>query len=49
MSRLGRVPEPGDLVLVGDGTERVAVRVEAMDGRRVERVGVRAVGGGSGS
>lgn len=41
MSRLGRVPEPGDEVLVGEGADRVAVRVEAMEGRRVERVGVR--------
>ncbi|WP_069386657.1 hemolysin family protein [Cellulosimicrobium cellulans] len=43
MSRLGRVPEPGDEVLVGEGADRVAVRVEAMEGRRVERVGVRPV------
>ncbi|MFC8922766.1 hemolysin family protein [Cellulosimicrobium sp. NPDC057127] len=43
MSRLGRVPEPGDEVRVGRGGDRVAVRVEAMEGRRVERVGVRAV------
>lgn len=43
MSRLGRVPEPGDEVRVGRGGDRVVVRVEAMEGRRVERVGVRAV------
>jgi CBS domain containing-hemolysin-like protein len=49
MSRLGRVPEPGDEVLVGDGADRAAVRVEVMDGRRVERVAVRAVPGEAGS
>ncbi|OLT48823.1 hemolysin family protein [Cellulosimicrobium sp. CUA-896] len=44
MSRLGRVPEPGDEVRVGAGADRVVVRVEVMEGRRVERVGVRADG-----
>jgi CBS domain containing-hemolysin-like protein len=48
MSELGRVPDVGDLVEI-DG---VALRVEAMEGRRVERVRVRAVDdepdGGSG-
>ena len=37
MARLGRVPEVGDLVEVGD----VVLRVTAMDGRRVDRLLVR--------
>ncbi|WP_251150285.1 hemolysin family protein [Cellulosimicrobium sp. Marseille-Q4280] len=41
MSRLGRVPVTGDEIVVGEGTDRVVVRVEAMEGRRVERVNVR--------
>ena len=41
MSRLGRVPVTGDEVAVGAGDHRVVVRVEAMDGRRVERLTVR--------
>jgi CBS domain containing-hemolysin-like protein len=46
MAELGRVPDVGDVVEV-DG---VALRVEAMEGRRVERVRVRPVdvGGGPG-
>ncbi|WP_454043214.1 hemolysin family protein [Cellulosimicrobium sp. Marseille-Q8652] len=49
MSRLGRVPTTGDEVSVGDGAERVVVRVEAMEGRRVERVTVRPVPGEDGA
>ncbi|WP_435736638.1 hemolysin family protein [Cellulosimicrobium sp. PMB13] len=45
MSRLGRVPVTGDEVVVGEGAERVVVRVEAMEGRRVERVNVRPAPG----
>jgi len=41
MSRLGRVPVVGDEVVVGSGRARVVVRVEAMEGRRVERIIVR--------
>jgi len=41
MSRLGRVPVVGDEVVVGSGGARVVVRVEAMEGRRVERIIVR--------
>jgi CBS domain containing-hemolysin-like protein len=39
MAELGRVPDVGDVVEV-DG---VALHVEAMEGRRVERVRARAV------
>ena len=41
MARLGRIPAEGDVVEV-DG---VRLEVERMDGRRVERIGVRRVGG----
>ncbi|WP_053370270.1 hemolysin family protein [Cellulosimicrobium cellulans] len=42
MARLGRVPVPGDEVVAGDARDRVVLRVEAMEGRRVERLSVRA-------
>ncbi|MDF9876326.1 hemolysin family protein [Cellulosimicrobium cellulans] len=42
MARLGRVPEPDDEVVAGDARDRVVLRVEAMEGRRVERLSVRA-------
>lgn len=41
MSELGRIPSAGDEIVV----DRVCLRVEAMAGRRVERVRVRAVEG----
>ncbi|GAB2497308.1 hemolysin family protein [Promicromonospora xylanilytica] len=41
MAELGRMPAIGDQVTVGDAVSRVTLRVEAMDGRRVERVRVR--------
>jgi CBS domain containing-hemolysin-like protein len=41
MAELGRMPAVGDEVTVGHATSRVTLRVEAMDGRRVERVRVR--------
>lgn len=41
MAELGRMPEVGDEVAVGHAAARVLLRVEAMDGRRVERVRVR--------
>ena len=37
-----RVPVPGDEVVAGDARDRVVLRVEAMEGRRVERLSVRA-------
>lgn len=43
MAELGRVPAVGDEVTVGYAAARVTLRVEAMDGRRVERVRVRPV------
>jgi CBS domain containing-hemolysin-like protein len=43
MAELGRMPAVGDEVTVGHGAGRVLLRVEAMDGRRVERVRVRPV------
>ncbi|WP_338403962.1 hemolysin family protein [Cellulosimicrobium arenosum] len=43
MSVLGRVPEVGDQVVVGEESSRVVVRVEVMDGRRVERLRVQEV------
>ncbi|HQY34308.1 MAG TPA: transporter associated domain-containing protein [Actinotalea sp.] len=39
MALLGRVPRQGDLVRVAD----VELRVEAMDGRRIDRLRVRAL------
>jgi CBS domain containing-hemolysin-like protein len=42
MFRLGRIPVEGDVVEVDD----VRLEVERMDGRRVERVGVRRAGEG---
>jgi len=39
MSELGRIPSTGDEIVV----DRVLLQVEAMAGRRVERVRVRAV------
>ncbi|MCB7138077.1 hemolysin family protein [Cellulosimicrobium marinum] len=45
MARLGRVPVEGDEVAVGTGADRVAIRVEAMEGRRVERLVVRPAPG----
>lgn len=41
MAELGRMPVVGDEVTVGTAAARVTLRVEAMDGRRVERVRVR--------
>ncbi|MFD2026177.1 hemolysin family protein [Promicromonospora aerolata] len=41
MAELGRMPAVGDEVTVGHALARVTLRVEAMDGRRVERVRVR--------
>jgi CBS domain containing-hemolysin-like protein len=41
MAELGRMPAVGDQVTVGSVVARVTLRVEAMDGRRVERVRVR--------
>ncbi|MFD2796933.1 hemolysin family protein [Promicromonospora vindobonensis] len=41
MAELGRMPAVGDQVTVGTAVARVTLRVEAMDGRRVERVRVR--------
>lgn len=41
MAELGRMPTVGDEVTVGTVAARVTLRVEAMDGRRVERVRVR--------
>jgi CBS domain containing-hemolysin-like protein len=41
MAELGRVPAVGDEITVGTAAARVHLRVEAMDGRRVERVRVR--------
>ncbi|HEV6954610.1 MAG TPA: hemolysin family protein [Promicromonospora sp.] len=41
MAELGRMPAVGDEVTVGAHLARVLLRVEAMDGRRVERVRVR--------
>ena len=35
MSRLGRVPEVGDEVTVGSN---LTLRVDAMDGRRIDRI-----------
>lgn len=43
MAELGRVPTVGDEVTVGTAAARVTLRVEAMDGRRVERVRVRSL------
>ncbi len=43
MAVLGRVPEQGDEVVVGTSVQQVQVRVEAMEGRRVERLAVRVV------
>jgi CBS domain containing-hemolysin-like protein len=43
MAELGRMPAVGDEVTVGRAADRVSLRVEAMDGRRVERVRVRQV------
>lgn len=43
MAHLGRVPEPGDHVVVVEPPSRVELWVEAMDGRRVERLRLRAV------
>src|SRR5690606_1446516 len=39
--RRGRVPGPGDVFVAGDGPHRVVLRVEAMEGRRVDRLYVR--------
>ena len=44
MARLGRVPAVGDEALAAEGGRSVALRVESMTGRRVERVRVRVVG-----
>ena len=41
MAELGRMPAVGDEATVGTAAARVTLRVEAMDGRRVERVRVR--------
>ena len=41
MAELGRVPAVGDEITVSHVAARVMLRVEAMDGRRVERVRVR--------
>ena len=41
-SQVEPLAEQGDEVVVGEGTARVVLRVEAMEGRRVERLGVRA-------
>ena len=41
MAELGRMPAVGDEVVVGNAAARVGLRVEAMDGRRIERVRVR--------
>ncbi|MGI5189882.1 hemolysin family protein [Promicromonospora sp. CA-289599] len=43
MAELGRMPTVGDEVTVGTAAARVTLRVEAMDGRRVERVRVRSL------
>jgi len=43
MAELGRMPAVGDEVVVEHGGGHVLLRVEAMDGRRVERVRVRPV------
>lgn len=43
MAELGRMPAVGDEVTVGRAAGRVSLRVEAMDGRRVERIRVRQV------
>jgi CBS domain containing-hemolysin-like protein len=43
MAELGRMPTVGDEVTVGNAAARVTLRVEAMDGRRVERVRVRSL------
>ena len=43
MAELGRLPEVGDEVTVDHAGGHVLLRVEAMDGRRVERIRVRPV------
>lgn len=40
MAALGRIPEAGDRVLVGHGAARLALEVESMNGRVVDRVRV---------
>ncbi len=48
MARLGRLPEVGDEVLIEEGPVAVALRVDAMEGRRVERLRVRVLPGAGG-
>ncbi|MFW5681625.1 MAG: transporter associated domain-containing protein, partial [Phycisphaeraceae bacterium] len=43
MSRLGRVPEVGDEVTIGSNLK---LRVDAMDGSRIDRIVVELSGGG---